>query len=256
MRYGGNTACVSVEIDDRILVLDAGTGIRSLGYALKGTDEDIFILLTHPHADHVMGFPFFEPLYEPGRVIHLFDYQHADRSWSLVDLLDSVLFPMPLEELCCSLRQVAGDPITYLQQHGLDVTRLALNHPGGAYGYRIAWNGRTYVHMTDNEIDSPHAPHTTFEEFVQFCRHADVLCHDAQYGAQDVPAKQGWGHSVARRACELAAAAAVDHLVLFHHDPDRTDGALDALQALAEAQLRPDGIACTVAYEGLEIELS
>ena len=88
VRYGGNTVSVSVEIEGKVLILDAGTGIRALGTALMGTDEEIFLLLSHLHTDHILGFPYFHPLYEPGRQVHLLDYQKDGKAWSLLDLLN------------------------------------------------------------------------------------------------------------------------------------------------------------------------
>lgn len=255
LRYGGNTACISVQIGNKMLVIDAGTGIRPLGAMLAGNGEEIFVLLTHAHADHVMGFPHFSPLYEPGRPVHLLDCQQDGRNWSLLELLDGTLFPMRPERLCCTCRRAGSDTPTYLRRHGFELTRLALNHPGGAYGYRIVHGGRTLVHMTDNELDPPGSRGTSFASFVRFCQGADVLCHDAQYLAEDMPAKRGWGHSSVEDACRLAAAGRVKCLVLFHHDPDRSDDALDDLQGRARRLLKGSGIACTAAYEGLRIDL-
>jgi ribonuclease BN (tRNA processing enzyme) len=136
----------------------------------------------------------------------------------------------------------------------LEVEALPVNHPGGAYGYRVTDAGRRFVFIPDNEIEAAD-PTTPYEEIVAFCRGADVLCHDAQYLDDDMPAKHGWGHSCLRNTCRLAIDAGVRHLVFFHHDPDRTDDQLDAMQASARRFLEPYGIACTAAYEGLGITL-
>ena len=253
VRYGGNTVSVSVEIEGKVLILDAGTGIRALGTALMGTDEEIFLLLSHLHTDHILGFPYFHPLYEPGRQVHLLDYQKDGKAWSLLDLFNGVHFPLSPEDLLCSYHRVQSNGLAYLRAHGFAVEALPVNHPGGAFGYRLTHQGRRFVFIPDNELGALEKT-TTFDEFAAFCRDADVLCHDAQYLADDMPAKHGWGHSCVHHVIELAIAASVKHLILFHHDPDRTDDALDALQADARARLATHDIACTTAYEGMTLD--
>lgn len=255
LRYGGNTTCVSVEVGDRALVLDAGTGIRALGDYLAEQDRDIYMLFTHLHADHLSGFPFFAPLWQSGRPIHLVDYMLAGKPWSPLELLNGIFFPVEPDNLHCRALRVSEEPMAYLRAHGFGIERTALNHPGGAFGYRLEQAGRSFVFVPDNELSPPGPPVTSFEDLVAFCQGADVLCHDAQYTQADMPRKRGWGHSLVEEVCELARAADVRHLVLFHHDPDRTDDALDALQERAAEHLAPHGIQVTAAYEGLSLRL-
>jgi ribonuclease BN (tRNA processing enzyme) len=252
-RYGGNTSCVAVDLGDRVLILDAGTGIRPLGRALRGTDKTIFVALTHVHSDHVEGFPFFAPLYEEGRSIHLVDHVYEDTRWSLVEQLDGFHFPLEPADVPATLHRVRADGMDYLRDRGFALTRRPVNHPGGAYGYRIGLDGRTVVHIPDNEIAPPGSAPVSFEALTAFCEGADVLVHDAQYRSADVPEKAGWGHSALRDVCRLARAAEVGHLVLFHHDPARTDAALDAMQERARDRLSAHDIGCTAAYEGLTL---
>lgn len=254
-RYGGNTTCVSVEVEGKVLILDAGSGIRKLGHHLVHSGKEMFLLLTHVHADHILGFPFFEPLYEADSILHLLHYPLNGSSWSPVSMLNGIYYPMPPSALAATIHNVETGSMDYLQVHGFQVKRLPLNHPGGSFGYRIEDKGRSLVFMTDNEIDPPGEPTTTFESFVEFARGATVLCHDAQYLREDLPAKRGWGHSPVYRVCELAIEANVEQLVLFHHDPQRSDDDLDALQSHAQGFLKGHGIDCTVAYEGLTLEV-
>ncbi|NBC19149.1 MAG: MBL fold metallo-hydrolase [Bacteroidetes bacterium] len=255
LRYGGNTTCVSIEQDDQVLVIDAGTGIRDLGDALLGDDREIFMLLSHLHADHIAGFPFFAPLYENERVIHLMDYPMGTKTWSPLELMDGVFFPVEADGLSSRYFRVGSSPMEYLYRHGLDVTRLAANHPGGAFGYCVRDGDRSFVFFPDNELHPPEVPTTPHEAFVDFCRGVDVLCHDAQYLDGDLPNKHGWGHSCIEDVCDLAIAAEVGQLLLFHHDPERTDEDLDAVEAEAQERLDPHGIACACAYDGLTLEL-
>lgn len=253
--YGGNTSCVSVEIDDRVLIIDAGTGIRQLGHALLDTDKEIYLLLTHLHDDHLHGFPFFAPLYEPEREIHLLSHTLDGEPWTPLALLNGVHFPVYAKTLpahCCCIEE---DVLGHLAQAGFAVDRLPLNHPGGAFGYRITDGGRSFVHMPDNELAPPDEPTTPFEAIAAFCRDADLLSHDAQYLPADLPHKRGWGHSLVSEVCNLAADANVRHLVLFHHDPNRTDAAIDALTEDARNYLTPHQIQVTAAHEGLCVEL-
>ena len=140
-------------------------------------------------------------------------------------------------------------------EHGFAVSQVALNHPGGAYGYRVAHGSNAVVFIPDNEIDPPGPVTASFDDLADFCRGADVLIHDAQYRVHELPAKAGWGHSALRRVCDLARAAEVRHLVPYHHDPDRTDDQLDAMQDEAREWLADTDIVCTFAYEGLRFDL-
>jgi phosphoribosyl 1,2-cyclic phosphodiesterase len=255
LRYGGNTACVTVEIGGRILVIDAGTGIRRLGNELLENPKEVFLLLTHPHSDHTVGFPFFAPLYQPGSRCHVLDYEHAGQRFSLFDLFDGMHIPMQRTQMSGLCQQTSEEPLSYLKRHGFATKAIALNHPGGALGYRITHEGRSFVHLTDNELRASDERTTTFDEFVAFCHGADVLSHDAQYVDVDLPDKSGWGHSTVADTCDLAIAAHVGRLIFFHHDPDRTDDAVDAIQAAAQERLAPHGIDCIAAYEGLRIDL-
>lgn len=255
-RYGGNTACVTVEIDERILIIDAGTGIRPLGAALRGDARDMYVVLTHPHYDHILGFPFFAPLYERTGRLHCIDYRNADRVYSVAEMFDGVHVPMRLAQVADACAHTHEDAHSFLARRGFHVRTIALNHPGGALGYRLTHQGRTFVHITDNELFPPEPRTTSFHEFAEFCRGADVLSHDAQWIDEDLPARAGWGHSTVAQAAELAIAASVRRLVLFHHDPDRDDDAVDALQADARDRLAPYGIECDAAHEGMRLDLA
>lgn len=250
VRYGGHTTCISVATGGRTLVIDAGTGIRPLGRSLLGCDDEIYVVFTHLHADHLFGFPFFAPLYEADRRVHLLDYDGAMGPWSPLELFDGQHYPLEPSDLSCTAQRVGDHPMEFLAAHGWQVERQAVNHPGGAFGYRITDDGKAFVFIPDNELNPPErtVPH---DEIVAFCRGADMLCHDAQYLEEEVEARRGWGHSSVDETLDLAIEAGVRHLILFHHDPDRTDEDLDAVQAYAQERLAPYGIVCHVAHQGL-----
>lgn len=259
VRYGGNTACVSVEVgQNRLVVLDAGTGIRVLGKAVPTGVETIFVLLSHSHWDHIQGFPFFSPLYEPQRTIYVFPTLTGKAQWcAALTQMDGAHFPVTADRLPSHPHCITEGGVDCLAAQGLCITPIPTNHPGGGSGYRLEHAGHSLVYLTDNELVPPYELATDFNTFVDFCRHADLLIHDAQYVENDMPHKHGWGHSLVSQACALAAAAQVQHLILFHHDPERTDDEVDAIQDMARAWLHTQAqpVQCTAAYEGLVVEL-
>lgn len=259
IRYGGNTSCVSIHTSsNKILVLDAGTGIRELGKAISGGSEEIFILLSHRHWDHIQGFPFFWPIYETNRIVNILSNEEGKSMiCSLINQMDGAHFPVEPQNLPSVHQCINEDVSTFLYHYGFRVSRIATNHPGGGYGYRIEKNGHSVIYLTDNELDPPYKKTTEFDWFVHFCRHADLLIHDAQYLEKDMPQKHGWGHSLVSQVQQLAAEAEVKHLVLTHHDPDRTDDEIDAIQDEVRAwfEQHDPTITCTAAYEGLTITI-
>jgi ribonuclease BN (tRNA processing enzyme) len=171
--------------------------------------------------------------------------------------MNGAYFPLEPEELPSQYQCVPRNPIDFLRDHGFNISQIATNHTGGGCGYRIDNEGRSVVYITDNELNPPYKKTTEFDEFIRFCKQADVLIHDAQYIEQDMLHKHGWGHSRVSWVCELALAAEVKHLILFHHDPDRTDEELDSIQELARSwfQKNNQSILCTAAFEGLELKI-
>jgi phosphoribosyl 1,2-cyclic phosphodiesterase len=258
VRYGGNTPCVTITFDaNTILVLDAGTGIRRLGQMLATTTHEIYLAITHRHWDHIEGFPFFGPIYEPHRAIHLLPVPSLTDNWSVLRLMDGVHSAVDRDVLQARFSHGEEGLWSRLEAIGIRVRMLQTNHPGGGTAFRVEADGHSVVYMTDNELDPPVTPTTTHAEFVDFCRDADVLIHDATYLDQEMVTRRGWGHSSILQACTLAVDASVQRLVLFHHDPERTDDELDQIAEQSSEWLRRghrvvEGI---VAYEGLSLEL-
>ncbi len=225
---GGNTACVEVTGGGSRVILDAGSGLRALGDELvaRGEHERTTLLLSHVHWDHVMGLPFFAPLYMSGSAIQL--VSGAVPGMSLHDVLAAQmvkpLFPVPFEVVSSRVRTVELPERARVRFGALTVTTAVLNHPDPVIAYRIDYAGRSVVYATDTE----HVEGRVDARLVELCRGADLLIYDAQYTPEEYrgevgPSKRGWGHSTYEAGVDVARAASVKTLALFHHDPRRSD---------------------------------
>lgn len=230
VRYGGNTACVHIELEDGTdIVLDSGTGIRALGEKLASKNTPIHLLLSHNHWDHIQGFPFFVPIYQDGREINIFPGQTLlDEPDQILRQMEGSVFPVPREALKANISiEKLPDTLDKFTIGNAVIKRLRMNHPGKGSAYCIEADGCKIAYITDNELYPPYKKETDFLEFVMFALDADLLIHDAQYMLSDMPAKTGWGHSVAEEAVKLAMACNAKQLALYSHDPERTDKDID-----------------------------
>jgi phosphoribosyl 1,2-cyclic phosphodiesterase len=256
--FGCNTPCLSVSFGkDNTLILDCGTGLFRLGKELAGKKGDIFVLFSHLHWDHLQGLPFFDPLYEKGRKIYFLSGFGALLESSLKLLMDRTHFPVDFSKVGAETKIVEENEIDFLLAHGLRVSRIANNHPGGCFAYRLFSESGSAVYCTDNELRAPKAHHfSDFEDFVEFSRDANVLIHDAQYLDGEMERKRGWGHSSIDQARELAAKAKVGRVVYFHHDPERSDAQLEKIERDSRAWFaeRKLDVKSDMAREGMEIE--
>jgi phosphoribosyl 1,2-cyclic phosphodiesterase len=260
VRYGGNTVCVEVRLGDgTCIVLDAGTGIRELGKALEAEAyrRPIHLFITHGHWDHIMGLPFFGPVYAKDTTIVI----HPTTERGIVGtrnpiMFDTAHFPVAFADLPATIDRV--EDLGVHRIGSATVRHIELNHPGGATGFRIDdTDGTSVVYLTDNELAPPGEAKSTVDELARFSDGASLLIHDAQYLPADMPAKRGWGHSTVDDVLDLARRASVETIALHHHDPDRDDDALDAIAATSAAWVRAEVPALTsvVAHEGLALEL-
>ncbi len=259
VKYGGNTSCMHVLLNSgENLIFDAGTGIRRLGTEMLRHDDPLVLLLSHGHWDHIQGYPFFGPIYQPGREIHVFQGVEGNAAAlaSVLEQMDGSNFPVHASELPSDVSTIS-EVDDYLRKQDYHTVRKDLNHPGGGHAYKIEEDGVSFAYITDNELDPPDKPQTTYDEWVEYCRGVDLLVHDAQYVESDMPAKHGWGHSLISQVRQLAVDAQVRNIVMFHHDPDRTDRELDeiALESARYFQSRNSKIGSYIAAEGLAIEL-
>jgi phosphoribosyl 1,2-cyclic phosphodiesterase len=275
VKYGGNTASVEVRAGNRTIILDAGTGIIPLGRDLVRTKRvgEILILFSHLHQDHTQGFPFFVPAYLPGTRLHIYgpDGTHESMKNVLERNQSSETFPVGLRDMASAkdIQAVRDSQVIVWDEAGVRVLESASGladeavvirihksyaHPGGVYAYRITWRGQSVVYATDTE-----GYVGTDQRLAKFAQDADVLIHDAQYldehywgQLEGFPSTQGFGHSTVTMACEVAAAARVGRLILFHHDPAYSDDMIAGLERTAQS-LFAESVA---AYEGLELDLT
>jgi phosphoribosyl 1,2-cyclic phosphodiesterase len=274
VKFGGNTASVEVQAGNRTVLLDAGTGIIPLGRELARSNRtsELLMLFSHVHHDHTQGFPFFIPAYLPGTTLHLFgpDGTHDSLRNVLERNQSSETFPVGLRDMASvkDIQSVRESQVIAWDEDGVRVVESGSGvsdeavvirihksyaHPGGVFVYRLTWRGRSVVYATDTE-----GYVGTDKRLVKFAKGADVLIHDAQYTDEHYrgqlpgfPSTQGFGHSTISMACEVAAAADVEQLALFHHDPSYDDARLTANEKFARSQF--DG--AHAAYEGMEIVL-
>jgi phosphoribosyl 1,2-cyclic phosphodiesterase len=232
IKYGGNTACTLIEAKDgRKLILDAGTGIRRLGDELVKQSDDIYILVSHNHFDHIQGFPFFKPAFQKQRNIYIYpSVTEPDEPKAIVEQMHGSYSPIASNMLQAEINFQFPDwnkePVLI---NGFTVKRQPINHPNGGMAYLISCDNKTVAYVTDNELNYPN-PVVTIPEWVCFVNNVDLLIHDGQYIAADMPLKLGWGHSLISESLALASQAKVKSLAIYSHDPDRTDSELDQLQ--------------------------
>ncbi|HEV8230629.1 MAG TPA: response regulator [Candidatus Limnocylindria bacterium] len=276
IRYGGNTPCVEMLTNDgAVLVFDCGTGARKLGLTLGDRGPlRLHLLLSHTHADHIQGLPFFLPAFTPGSHITIYGPAGVDRSLptAVGGSMDYAYFPVPLESLPAKVDFVElGE--TEFSLGTVGIKTQFLNHTSPCLGYRVVSGTATFVYATDHEahanpqwradrtaeaFDPALLAHPGDTRHAAFLAGADIVVHDAQYGIADYPSRAGWGHSTVEYAVDVALAARAKTLVLFHHDPGRDDAGIDDLAAVAERRVAASGLALRVvaAAEGEELLLA
>jgi phosphoribosyl 1,2-cyclic phosphodiesterase len=253
-RYGGNTSSLEVRCDERMLLFDAGTGLRYCGIELMknspaSLDADLF--LTHTHFDHVAGLPFFKPFFKPQNRFRLWAGHLAEGMTlrrALGEFMMSPLFPVPPQVFRARMEYrefKAGD--TLRPADGIAVRTAPLNHPDGATGYRIDYGGRSICYLSDTE----HVPGALDRSILGLIAGADLVIYDSMYTDAEYDTYVGWGHSTWQEGVRLCRAAGAKRLAVFHHDPEHDDDMLDGI-AREVAQELPGSI---VAKDGLLIQL-
>ena len=266
-KYGGDTSCLEIRADSgHVIVVDAGTGIRRLG-SLLCTERilNVEVLLTHCHWDHIMGFPFFKPLFVSGNKISITSPK-LERKTSraiIAALMSGPFFPVKLTS-----RDIKAElkfktlPSTSFSIGSITVHTIPISHPNGGVGYRFEENGKSVCFIPDNELGYVHEGGRDLEDYVEFCRGADLLIHDAEYYDEEYrhiieTSELPWGHSIFTDTINLAEKANVARLGLFHLNQNRTDEQVD--QMVKEAReiiaARNEKLSCVALGAGWEMSI-
>ena len=250
LRYGGNTTCVELRADGEVIVLDSGSGIRPLGVALEkefqGRPINLSLLITHAHWDHIQGFPFFMPAYDPKNHIRIFGFDGAGATFREImsEPMRAPFFPITMRELSARMDINKLSEMKF-SLGKVDVHAAFVNHPGVCVGYRIFTSGGSVAFLPDHEpynffLHSARAKQLSPEQvqeiaaeeqaaLVEFLRASDILILDSQYTDQEYKFHVGWGHGSVSSGVSLALEAEVQTLLLFHHDPGHDDEMVDTM---------------------------
>jgi phosphoribosyl 1,2-cyclic phosphodiesterase len=272
-RYGGNTPCIELRAGSTVIACDGCSGLRELGIDLMRRNGrqpmELHLFFSHPHWDHIQGFPFFTPAYLPASTVYVYGAAKGDHTIHelLSGQMQSAYFPVSFTDLGAKLipRELDGQG-TMVDE--VRVSCLEQQHPGGSLGFRFEYRGRKVVYSTDNEIDlllpdrslperDPDRLRPIPEWMVEFARGADLLIADGQYTDAEYATKVGWGHPRATTVVDFAVRAGVKQLAISHHDPMQSDADVDAKIAVCARRARRHGSRLVVfgAREGVELKL-
>jgi len=272
-RYGGNTSTVELQIGNQLIVCDAGTGLRALGLDWLARPEPpkmVHLFLSHTHFDHIQGFPFFGPIFRKDVTINLYDptgRSDSNRERILGQMVPAYC-PVSTHHLAARIDSVPFSHRMNLAA-GVSVKALEQNHPGGSWGYAFESEGQKVVYATDSELDAqllnadsahlaPEVKRSFAPEVLAFYKDADLVVADAQYTHEEYQTRQGWGHARFITVVDLAVAAHVRQLALFHHDPRHTDDMMDGILEQARVRARQRGselkIVCAVEDEQIALD--
>ena len=259
--YGGNTTCLEITLENgRKVVIDAGTGIRPLGLEMAAGNGsvDIHLLITHIHWDHIQGFPFFDPVYEPASRILIDGFPTCMKGLRVPfdNKMGDGFFPIKFDDLKADIRYLDTLSHGSLKIDNVVIDSIPLQHPQGGFGFRFREDNKTFVFITDNELTQTGWAGIRPEDYVNFCKKADILIHDAQYTPEEIEKKRGWGHSDYVSVLDMALKADVKQLILFHHDPSRKDSEIDSIRNRCEDLARKNNADILIGAAREESELT
>jgi ribonuclease BN (tRNA processing enzyme) len=230
LKYGGDTTSLEIRTkNDDIIAVDAGTGIRRFGNKLAAENANkVNFIFTHAHWDHLMGFPFFKPLYLKRSRFRM--HGCPFHSQFVESILSTVMappnFPVKYNDVKAQMTYEKACPQEFVIG-SVAVTPIPISHPNGGSGYKFVEDGKTFVFLTDNELGYIHPDGRRFKDYVEFAAGADLLIHDSEYTPEEYQTFIEWGHSVYTDVLQLAREAGVKKLGLFHINQERTDEQMD-----------------------------
>ncbi len=260
LQYGGDTTCIEIRTrQDDVIIIDAGSGIRKLGKRLVAEGrEDFFLLFTHAHWDHLIGFPFFEPIYRRESKIAIYGCTFMGESVKsiLSPTMKPPHFPVHYEDISARITHLDACGSGF-QIGPMEISSIPLSHPNQGVGYKFVEDGKAFVFLTDNELSYRHDFSLGFDDYQAFSQGADLLIHDAEYSRPLYEKRLSWGHSCYEDALDLARRAGVRKLGLFHHNQDSSDVTVDSYVENCRRLIREDGsnLDCFALFQGWEQEL-
>ncbi|OFZ71141.1 MAG: MBL fold metallo-hydrolase [Bdellovibrionales bacterium RIFOXYD1_FULL_44_7] len=267
--FGGNTLCVEVNSSETQVIIDAGSGLRQLGYKMlqgpcgKGKGE-VHIILTHLHWDHLVGIPFFVPIFIPGNTIHFYAVQPELRDMIKV-LFKKPFFPVESDKLGAKIEYHQIQPRTSFSINDVAITAYELDHPDPCFGYRLENNGKALAHCVDTECTRVNREQLGAD--LALYKNADLMIFDAQYTLMETIEKVTWGHASALIGIDLALREGIKRVVFVHHDPGSDDEKVTAAAMQADRYFKNQlkqakrsnhsalALEWSFGHEGMEIEL-
>jgi len=260
LKYGGDTTCIEIRTGSGdVIVVDAGTGIRRLGTRLYDDNcHELHFIFTHAHWDHLMGFPFFKPLFFNKFHIrmHRCPYHNRFVESILSKVMAPPFFPVKYRDIVARMTYLDACPMAF-DIGSVTVVPIALSHPNGGSGYKFIEDNKSFVFLTDNELGYRHSGGMTFDDYTEFCREADLLIHDAEYTPREYKAFVDWGHSVYTDGLNLALNAGAKKFGLFHLYHERTDRQMDDIVDDCRKRIAEQGsnLECVGVTSDMEFEI-